>query len=55
MSQTGACYNFQQVPTRYGLMSKHSEGFCESPENCCCKSPYFYNDGPRCTGNKRKS
>lgn len=54
-NQSGACQTSQYVPTKKGLTWANSEGSCVYPENCFCKSVYFYNDGPRCTGNIRKS
>lgn len=55
INPTGACQQSQYVSYKYGWILKHSEGSCAYPEYCICKSLYFYNDGPMCTGNIRKS
>lgn len=46
----GACVQTADIPTRHGLQKKSSPGTCISPDNCERCAPYFYNNGPTCTG-----
>lgn len=50
-NRNGACHQYQLVSKKFGWQWEHSKGSCLYPGQCSCSSVYFYNDGPRCTGN----
>lgn len=49
-NENKACIQSENVTTKFGWQFELSNGTCKSPDKCVGCSKYFYNDGPKCTG-----
>lgn len=47
----GACSTYMEIQNRDGRnRTEHSQGDCQKPDLCICKSMNFYGEGGTCKG-----